>query len=223
MPTESSLKSKLESVKVEFDQSIEKLRTEAASNARELEQRFKQYEQVRAEIAEKVLKPRLEELAAQIPGMQHELQRDIDGGRLILRFPRTPERAALIEVDLSIAHDDAFKKVLFTYELRIIPVFMEFDKFSQFSQPLDNLQLSAVADWLDERLLAFMRTYLNMQFVEQYGKDNMATDPVLSRRFPRNLAAGEVEHKGVRYYFVTNESMAMFKADPDDFVGRAGG
>mgnify|MGYP001330824517 CR=1 FL=1 len=223
MPTESTLKSKLESVKAEFNQSIEKLRADAAASAKDLEQRYKQYAKAREEIAAKVVQPRLEELAAQIPGMQHELQRDIDGGRLILRFPRTPERAALIEVDLSIAHDDAFKKILFTYELRIIPVFMEFDKFSQFSQPLDNLQLPAVADWLDERLLAFMKTYLNMQFVEQYGKDNMATDPVLSRRFPRNLAAGDVEHKGVRYYFVTNESMAMFKANPDSFLGRSGG
>jgi len=185
----SSFKSKLEAVKAEFAKSVDKLKTSAAADAKDLDKRYQQYEKVRIELAEKVIKPRLDELVAQIPGVKHDLKKDIDGANLILSFPRTQERSALVEIILSISHDDAFKQVLFGYELRIIPVFMEFEKFSKLTLPLDGLKSDLVAAWLDERLLSFMKTYLNMQFVEQYQRDNMATDPVLNRRFPSNLAA----------------------------------
>ncbi len=219
----STFKSKLDAVKAEFAQSVEKLKSSAATDAKDLESRYKLYEKTRQEIAEKVIKPRLEQIAAEIPGVKHEVKRDIDGGVLTLQFPRTPERAALIELTLTISHDDAFKQALFGYELRIIPVFMEFDKFSKLALPLDGLDVNKVAEWLDERLLAFMKTYLNMQFVEEYQRGNMATDPVLNRRFPSNLAVGAIEHKGTKYHFASPESMAMFKDSPEKYLGRLGG
>lgn len=223
MSTGSTFKSKLEAVKAEFAQSVDKLKTAAATDAKDLERRYQQYEKMRAELAEKVIKPRLEEIAAQVPGVTHDLKKDIDGANLTLSFPRTKERAALVELILSISHDDAFKQVIFGYELRIIPVFIEFEKFSKLSLPLDGLKTEQVAAWLDERLLSFMKTYLNMQFVEQYQRENMATDPVLNRRFPANLAVGTIEHKGTTYQFASPDSMKMFKADPDKYLGRIGG
>ncbi len=219
----SSFKSKLEAVKAEFAKSVDKLKTSAAADAKDLDKRYQQYEKVRIELAEKVIKPRLDELVAQIPGVKHDLKKDIDGANLILSFPRTQERSALVEIILSISHDDAFKQVLFGYELRIIPVFMEFEKFSKLTLPLDGLKSDLVAAWLDERLLSFMKTYLNMQFVEQYQRDNMATDPVLNRRFPSNLAAGTIEHKGTTFRFASPDSMKMFKENPEKYVSRLGG
>lgn len=222
MSTGTSFKSKLDAVKAEFEKSVDKLKTAAATDAKDLESRYKLYEKARQDIAEKVIKPRLEQLAAEFPGIQHEVKRDIDGANLTLSFPRTQERSALVEVVLTISHDDAFKQVLFGYELRIIPVFMEFEKFSKLTLPLDGLMPEQVAAWLDERLLAFMKTYLNMQFVEQYQRDNMATDPVLNRRFPSNLAAGTIEHKGTKYHFASAESLNMFKASPEKYLSRIG-
>lgn len=223
MSMEASLKSKLEAVKAEFAQTVDKLKSAAASDAKDLESRYQQYEKMRTQLAAKVIKPRLEEIAAQVPGVQHDLKKDLDGANLTLSFPRTKERAALVEVILSISHDDAFKNVLFGYELRIIPVFMEFEKYSALTLPLDGLKTDQVGAWLDECLLGFMKTYLNMQFVEQYQRENMATDPVLNRRFPCNLAAGTIEHKGTKYQFVSAESKQMFEANPEKYLGRVGG
>jgi len=223
MSTGSSFKGKLDAVKAEFAQTVDKLKSAAAADAKDLEKRYQQYEKMRAELAERVIKPRLEEIAREVPGLQHDLKKDIDGAMLTLSFPRTPERAALIELILSISHDDSFKQVMFEYELRIIPVFIEFEKFSKLMLPLDGLKTDLVAAWLDERLLAFMKTYLNMQFVEQYQRENMATDPVLNRRFPSNLAVGTIEHKGSKFQFASAESMTMFKTDPEKYVNRLGG
>lgn len=223
MSTGASFKSKLEAVKAEFAQTVDKLKTAAAADAKDLEKRYQQYEKMRTELAEKVIKPRLEQIAAEVPGVQHDLKRDIDGANLTLSFPRTKERAALVELILSISHDDSFKQVIFGYELRIIPVFMEFEKFSKLSLPLEGLKTEQVGAWLDERLVSFMKTYLNMQFVEQYQKENLATDPVLNRRFPANLAVGTIEHKGAKYQFVSAESKKMFEANPEKYVNRVGG
>lgn len=223
MSAGSTFKSKLDAVKAEFSQSVDKLKAAAATDAKDLDKRYQQYEKMRQELAEKVIKPRLEEIAAEVPGVQHDLKKDIDGATLTLSFPRTAERAALVELILSISHDDSFKQVMFGYELRIIPVFMEFEKFSKLMLPLEGLKTEAVAAWLDERLLSFMKTYLNMQFVEQYQKENMATDPVLNRRFPSNLAVGTIEHKGSKFKFASAESMAMFKTNPEKYINRLGG
>jgi len=216
--TATSLKAKLDTVKDEFDKSINQFKSAAGTEATTLEERYRKFQQTRQNIAETVVKPRLEEVAAEFPGVKHTLTTDIDGGTLVLKFPRTPERAASIEVTLSVSHDDLFEKVLLDYELRIIPVFMEFDRASHLAQPLDSVDLNAVEWWLDDVLTRFARTYLNMQFIEQYQRDNLAIDPVLNRRFPRNLAAGCVEHKGVKYNFASSESMRLFSDNPDKYL-----
>ena len=218
----TSLKAKLESVKNEFEKSLNQFEASAGTDAKKIEQRYRKFQQIRQHIADSVMRPRLDEVAAEFPGVKHTLTSDIDGGTLVLAFPRTPERSALVEIDLSVTHDDVFEKVSFDYELRIIPVFIDFEKSSHLSQPLEDVDVPAVETWLDGVLTAFARTYLNMQFVEQYQRDNLATDLVLNRRFPCNLAAGCIEHKGVKYNFASVESMQLFKANPEKYL-RLGG
>jgi YHS domain-containing protein len=220
--TSTSLKAKLESVKTEFEKSVNQFEASAGADAKKIEQRYRTFQQIRQQVADTIVRPRLEEVASEFPGVKHTLTADIDGGTDVLIFPRTPERSAMVEVTLSVTHDDEFERVSFDYELRIIPVFIDFEKSSHLSQPLDRVDLTAVEAWLDDVLTGFARTYLNMQFVEQYQRDNLTTDLVLNRRFPCNLAAGCIEHKGVKYNFASVESMQLFEANPEKYL-RLGG
>lgn len=218
MPDDQTFTARLQAVKAEYNASIDALKLKAGSDAKRLERRYAQYEQVRKEIASTILEPRLKELANQFPEVRSSISRNIDGGQVTISFPRTPERPALVELVLSVAHDDAFDKVLLEYELHIIPVFIEFEKHSRLALPIDGMDLGAAARWLDDRLIGFAKTYYSMQFIEYYQRDNIATDPVLNRRIPRNLAVASIEHKGATYCFASEESLKMFKADPDKFV-----
>lgn len=214
----TSLKAKLDRVKEEFEKSVKQMRDAAGADVKRLEQDYEKYQALRKRVAEEVIRPRLEEVAAQFPGVTHKLARDIDGATLVLSFPRSPERSATVEIRLSIGHDDSFENVLFSYELSIIPVFVQFEKHSHLLEPLDRVDLVKVEAWLDQVLTAFAKTYLNMQFVEQHQRGNMATDPVLNRRFPVNLSAGSVEHDGVQYQFASAESKRLFESDPEGYL-----
>jgi YHS domain-containing protein len=44
-------------------------------------------------------------------------------------------------------------------------------------------------------------------------------DIVLGRTFPRVFAKGQIEHGGVTYYFLTEESQKAFEQDPSRYVG----
>jgi YHS domain-containing protein len=58
-----------------------------------------------------------------------------------------------------------------------------------------------------------------MYFTEQYQKESMETDPVMSIRFPRAFAAGKGEYQGRTYYFYTNESLHEFERAPSKYAG----
>ncbi len=218
MDAQQSFATKFAAVRAEFEGKVREMGNAAASDAKRLQERYAKYEELRKKIAETIVQPRLDELSRQFPGVKPELKRDIDGARLTLSMPRTPERSALVEIDLGISHDDSFEKVLLAYELRIIPVFIEFEKHSRLTVALDGADLKMISAWLDGQLLAFAKTYLDMQFIEYYQKENIATDPVLNRRFPRTLAVGTHSHSGTEYAFASKESLEMFKADPARYI-----
>jgi Cu+-exporting ATPase len=46
-------------------------------------------------------------------------------------------------------------------------------------------------------------------------------DPVCGMRVDKTSAAGEYEHKGVMYYFDTEECMKLFYQDIEQYVGKS--
>ena len=87
--------------------------------------------------------------------------------------------------------------------------------------PIDNPSDEAIAAWLDDRLVEFTRTYLELYFTDQYQKQSLETDPVMNIHFPRAFAAGKQEYQGRTYHFYTKESLQEFEQDPAAYVGTA--
>jgi YHS domain-containing protein len=119
---------------------------------------------------------------------------------------------ARIKLRLSASTDRDVRKLVLDYNLEILPILMKFDSHHRAEWPLDAIDPQAIANWVDDRLVDFVRTYLSLHENEHYLKDHMVEDPIAAVRFPRHAAATTVEWEGTTYYFIGDETRREFEA-----------
>jgi YHS domain-containing protein len=124
---------------------------------------------------------------------------------------RFQSRLARIDLRLSATTDRDVTKVILSYDLEIIPVLLRYDAHSEVEFPLDAVDPEAVARWVDDRIVSFVKTYLSLHENESYLKDEMVEDPVVHVRFPKFAAGATLESKGKTYYFVGEETRRDFE------------
>jgi YHS domain-containing protein len=197
---------------------IEELQERAAQEAESIGDRYERFEELRARICDEILPPRIESLVQHFENVEQIPHRHRLGGDLVLSFAHTPECPAKVELKLSVTHDERIEHLIVTYDLKILPVFIKFDPHATLEFPLEQVDEQQLESWLDDRLVAFVQTYLSMQFVDQYQRENMVSDPVASIRFPKSFAKTTSQYKGHTYYFLSEESKEEFEKDPTLFV-----
>jgi hypothetical protein len=84
---------------------------------------------------------------------------------------------------------------------------------------LDAVDKAAAAQWIDDRIIDFVQTYLSMGEPELYLKDQMVEDPGARIRFPKFAAAAAVELKGDQFYFISEETRRKFEAEQQAGAG----
>ena len=122
-------------------------------------------------------------------------------------------------MELAIHPVENADELVVSYDLSILPVFIEFERHAEIRQPLDAVDFEGVGRWIDDRLVAFAKTYYSMQFTEQYQQRHQAVDPVAGMRFPISFAVGTVQHKGATYHFLSEQTKAEFERDPNAYSG----
>jgi YHS domain-containing protein len=113
---------------------------------------------------------------------------------------------------LSASTDHDVCKLVLDYNLEILPSLMKFDSHQQAEWPLDAIDRQAIANWVDDRLVDFVKAYLALHENEYYLKDHMVEDPIAGVRFPRFAAAATLERDGKTYYFIGEETRHEFEA-----------
>ncbi len=79
---------------------------------------------------------------------------------------------------------------------------------------LRNIDDAAVAKWIDDRIVDFVRTYVSLHENEYYLKDFMVEDPVAHVRFPKFAAGTTLESNGKTVYFIGEETRREFEKRP---------
>lgn len=120
-------------------------------------------------------------------------------------------KLAQIRLRFSVAADASVQMLVFSCDLQIQPVLMQFDSHSQFEMPLDAINKESLANWIDERLVMFVRTYLSLHENEYYLKDHLVVDPVAHVRFPKFAAGATLEWHGTTIYFIGEETKREFE------------
>jgi YHS domain-containing protein len=128
---------------------------------------------------------------------------------------------ARIRLRLSATTDHDVRNLILSYDLEILPALMQFDSHQQAQWPIDAIDRKAVGDWVDDRIVSFVKTYLSLHENEYYLKEHMVRDPVAGVRFPKYAAAATVDVGGKTYYFIGDETRREFEAQQGSGTGHA--
>jgi hypothetical protein len=195
-----------------LDEKIKQAQSKAIEEHEAREERLEAFGQ-RLESLSDVWKPRLEALVQRVgdrvkvtphlAATSREVSLDFqsDLARIRLRFSATTD------------HD--VRMLILSYDLEIVPVLMEFDAHRDAAWPLDTLEEDAIGDWIDDRIIEFVQTYLSLHENQYYLKDHMVVDPVAGVRFPKFAAAAMVERDGKKFYFIGDDTRLEFEAARD--------
>jgi YHS domain-containing protein len=208
----SDVSTLLERIDAEFsalDDKIKGAQGEKSQEHKDRQQRLAAFEK-EMETLPDVWKPRLEAL----------IQRFGDKAKVSPRLESTSRAVtvdfqselAKIRLRLSAATDKDIRHLILLYDLEILPALMQFDSHSEAEWPLDAIDRKAIADWVDDRIVSFVKTYLSLHENEYYLREHMVSDPVAGVRFPRFAAASSLEWGGKTYYFIGDDTRREFES-----------
>lgn len=200
----------LQRIDAEFSAVETRMKTFQAEKVREYagrQQRMEQLDGVFQQLRE-IWRPRLEALAGKF-GDKVKVTPHVTPATRDATF-KFQSNLARIDLRFAATTDMDVRNVVLTYDLEIIPIYMKFDSHAEISFPLDQVDPKAVAGWIDDRILGFVKTYLSLHDNDQYLKDVMVDDPVANVRFPKFAAGAKLEHEGKTYYFIGQETCDEF-------------
>ena len=118
---------------------------------------------------------------------------------------------ARVVLKFSVTADEEAQNVLFRYDLDILPIFMKFESHSELQFPLNKIDEQALGNWMDERIINFVRTYTAMYENNYYLKDHLVEDPIAKVRFPKFAAGAKLEAGGKTVYFISEETKRQYE------------
>ncbi len=154
--------------------------------------------------------PRLEALSKAF-GEKVKVEPLADTGRRQATFAFV-SNLARINLIFTATTDYDVRNLVLEYNLQILPVLMSYPDRARLEQPLEKLDEKAIGDWIDERIVEFVKTYLSVHENEFYLKAHMVEDPVAHVRFPEFAAASTLERGGKTLYFIANETREEYEA-----------
>jgi len=202
----------LDRIDAEFsalDAKIKQAQTERVQEYRDRQSRLSAFEK-QLEALPSVWRPRLETLVHRFGDRVKVTPRLSSSSREVsLEFQ---SNLARIRLRFSATTDHEVHNLILNYDLEIIPVLMQFESHKEAEWPIAAIDEAAVAGWVDDRIVDFVKTYLSLHENEYYLKDDMVEDPVAGVRFPRFAAAASREWGGKTYYFIGEETRREFEA-----------
>lgn len=192
-----------------LDEKIKKAQGERMEEHHERQKRLEAFEQ-RLETLSDVWKPRLEALIERFGDRVKAAPHLASSGRdVTLDFQSDLAR---IHLRFSAATDRDVRQLILNYDLEIIPTLIQINAHQHAEWPLDAIDEQAIGDWVDDRIVEFVQTYMSLHENEYYLKEHMVVDPVAGVRFPKFAAAATVEWEGKKYHFIGDETRREFEA-----------
>jgi len=212
-----SLLERIEALTAAADDRIHLLQRRAGEQAKELQVRRERFEIVARHLIE-ISDMSFSTLVNRFDNASVRRSHDRDGYHVICSFRHTERYPASVELRFDLAHDPAIDTMVVTYHLQVLPVFIEFEHRDQIAYDLDAVDEGAIRTWVEDKIVSFVRTYMEIQFTDAYQRENIVTDPVSGVRFSRILATTNCDYRGRTYYFLSNEARHLFESNPDEFL-----
>ena len=204
----SKLLQRIDSEFAAGEQKVKAFQAEQAQAYEDRQSRLKTYEEVCEKLRD-IWRPRLEALSKKF-GERVKVTPEVTGERRQAIF-KFDSNLAHIDLRFRISTDQDVRNLVLDYELQILPILMKFEPHKQAEFPLEGVDSAAVAQWFDDRIVEFVRTYLSLHQNEFYLKNHMVVDPVAQVKFPRFAAASVLDWQGKKYYFISAKTRQDFE------------
>ncbi len=163
-----------------------------------------------------IIRPRLETVASYF--VNADLQDEKTPNRSSCWFGFCQRFPATTYLEFAIEHDVRFEQLIAHTRTRMMPAFVRFSEQDRLPLPLDSVADDQVADWVEERLLEFLDTYLRIDGGGEDFEEESATDPVCGMQILRSSAAASSSYFGHPYYFCCVDCHTKFQEDPTQYA-----
>jgi len=190
----------------------------ASSASQPLSDRYQLWHTAAARTVREVIYPRMQCLKRCFPHV-HIDGPDRERGQVCwARLPLTIRRPARVDFGLKVQHDGQVDRLMVVSDLQIDPPFFRFTPSDRVMFRLKRIDQAALVDWVEEKLLDFVETYLRLEYVARCQESQLTTDPVALVRFSKQSAVGNATHGGQIFFFVSPETEQQFRQDPARYV-----
>jgi hypothetical protein len=207
MATVEELAIRIRGKLAEGEQRIKQFRSQKVEEHHARREREQQLEHWLDSLRE-VWRPRLETLAQEFGDRLKVVPNVTPGRREALFEAKSPLASIKLKFTAS-ANADVTELVL-TYDLDILPILMKFERHAEIAFPLDAVEEPKLTKWIDDRIIAFVQTYLEMHSNQYYLQDQMVEDPIAHVRFPKFAAAATRNRGEETLYFISESTAAEF-------------
>ena len=199
MSADTSLVNRIDEAFAAAEKRLKDLQSQHVEEFQARQQRLESLTQVLENLRE-IWRSRLETLAAKF-GERVGVNPSVEPGRRSALFEFTSELAR-IELRFTVSPDHDVQNLVFSSDLKIIPILMKFDSHDEIQFPLNSIDKAALGQWLDDRIVSFIQTYLALNANQHYLKGHLVEDPVAKIQFPKYAAGATLDWDGKKVYFI---------------------
>jgi len=211
---EQQIQQRLKSVEEKDRSQQVQLQTKMA----EIEKRHARFDQLADELTANIICSRMKKLAGFFDNAELLERNEAGKHGCVCRFNHSARYPASVKLTLSVAHDTEIENLLLVYDLEILPIFFKFEGHDQAAFSLADPNQEQIADWVNDKILAFVDTYLRLEQTDQYQQSSLVTDPVCGMRFRKSIASSQTAHSGHTYFFCSQGCHETFTADPQRYI-----
>lgn len=172
-----------------------------------LEQRERFADVVRR-IIKTVVLPRMEELSRHFDNSVIKEHHGDDDFHCACCFDHTPRFPATVSLDVSLL-PGGNTNLSVKYVLEIFPVLMEYKRDEETVFPFEGSE-EEIGLWIEDKIVAFVDTYLRLETHPLYQKDNIVTDIVCGMRISSIAATSSAKRDGRTVYFCSDHCKDAF-------------
>jgi YHS domain-containing protein len=206
----ASLASRIDTEFSELQKRVDTFQKQAEQEYAARETRYREQFLPAAKRLADVLRPRLQVLADKFKDQVRVAPTVTEHLRQVLFTFNS--RLARIELTFSLSHDLEVRNLVLDQTLDVLPILMQFDKHASLTVPLDAVDEGKISRWVDDRIVAFVQTFMAIHQNQYYQKGHLVTDPVAGIEMPQYAARCTLESGGKTYYFVSEATRAEYLA-----------
>jgi YHS domain-containing protein len=189
-----------------------------AEHMHAVQERHQRFTPLADRLVRETIRPRVERLATHFDNAMLQNQEQSGRHQCVCTFAHTPRFPATAKLEFGLSRDGLAENVCVHCDMSILPLFVPLKGEDRMTMPLDQVDETQVAQWIDKKIMEFLDSYLQLEKLDQYQAENSVVCPVCRMQVNKLYATAQVEHKGTQYFFCLPKCKEKFVADPGKYL-----